>query len=89
MGTEFEVVSVTLLLGLLISGAVVIWARRVVSAVVASAAAGVFLMLIFFYLRAPDVALAEVVVSAIAIPMIQLVSIAKIRTLLDDTSEAE
>ena len=40
---------------------------------------GILLALLFFTLQAPDVALSEVVVGAVALPLMILVSLAKIR----------
>jgi energy-converting hydrogenase B subunit D len=86
---RFEILSGFLLIGLLASAALVVWVRGVINAVVSSAVAGIFLTLLFFYLQAPDVALSEAAVGAVAVPMVMLVSLAKIRTLLDDPAEAE
>ncbi|MBC7810594.1 MAG: sodium:proton antiporter, partial [Burkholderiales bacterium] len=40
-------------------------------------------------MQAPDVALSEAAVGAVAVPMVMLISLAKIRSLLDDPSEVE
>jgi len=40
---------------------------------------GILLAILFFTLQAPDVALSEVVVGAVALPLMILVSLAKIR----------
>ena len=40
---------------------------------------GILLAILFFSLQAPDVALSEVVVGAVALPLMILVSLAKIR----------
>lgn len=85
---RFEILSGLLLIALLASAALVVWVRGVINAVVSSAATGIFLTLLFFYLQAPDVALSEAAVGAVAVPMVILVSLAKIRTLLDDPEEA-
>jgi len=40
---------------------------------------GILLAILFFVLQAPDVALSEIVVGAVAMPLMILVSLAKIR----------
>jgi uncharacterized MnhB-related membrane protein len=40
---------------------------------------GILLAILFFTLQAPDVALSEIVVGAVALPLMILVSLAKIR----------
>lgn len=85
----FQILATLLLLGLLASAGLVVWARGVVNAVVASAATGAFLTLLFLLLEAPDVALSEAAVGVVAVPLVMLISLAKIRGLLDDPSEAE
>ena len=40
---------------------------------------GILLALLFFVLQAPDVALSEIVVGAVALPLMILLSLAKIR----------
>jgi len=40
---------------------------------------GILLAILFFVLQAPDVALSEIVVGAVALPLMILVSLAKIR----------
>jgi uncharacterized MnhB-related membrane protein len=87
--TLFDILNTILILGLLISAALVVWVRGVINAVVASAVTGTFLTLIFFLLEAPDVALSEAAVGAVAVPLVVLISLAKIRGLLDDPKEAE
>ena len=85
----FDVLNLLLILGLLIAASLVVLVRGVINAVVASAVTGTFLTLIFFLLEAPDVALSEAAVGAVAVPLVILISLAKIRALLDDPREAE
>ncbi len=63
--------------------------RGLINAVVASAVTGTFLTLIFFLLQAPDVALSEAAVGAVAVPLVVLISLAKIRGLLENPQEAD
>ncbi len=85
----FELVNLVLVTGLLISAVLVVRVRRVVDAVIAFSALGTFLTLIFLQLQAPDVALSEAAVGAVAVPLVLLISLAKIRLLLDNPAEAE
>lgn len=85
----FDVLNLLLLVGLLLSASMVVLIRGVINAVIASAVMGTFLTLIFFLMEAPDVALSEAAVGAVAVPMVMLISLAKIRGLLDDRAEAE
>ena len=85
----FEAVNVILLVGMLLSALLVIQVRRIIDAVIAFSAVGTFLTLIFFQMQAPDVALSEAAVGAVAVPMVVLISMAKIRSLVDNPSEAQ
>jgi energy-converting hydrogenase B subunit D len=85
----FDILNLLLLVGLLLSASMVVLVRGVLNAVIASAVMGTFLTLIFFVLEAPDVAMSEAAVGAVAVPMVLLISLAKIRGLLDNRSEAE
>jgi uncharacterized MnhB-related membrane protein len=77
------------MIGLLAAAAVVVWGRGLVNAIIASAVTGAFITLYFLHLQAPDVALSEAAVGAVAVPMVMLISLAKIRALLEDPKEAE
>lgn len=85
----FDVLNLLLLVGLILSASMVVLVRGVINAIIASAVTGTFLTLIFFILEAPDVALSEAAVGAVAVPMVLLISLAKIRGLLDKPEEAE
>ncbi len=85
----FLIVDAVLLVGLLACAVLVIAVRRTVDAVIAYSAMGVFLTLLFFHFQAPDVALSEGAVGAVATPMVLLIALAKIRGLLDDPHEAD
>jgi uncharacterized MnhB-related membrane protein len=84
-----EILNLLLIIGMLMCALLVVRVRRLVHAVIAFSALGTFLTLIFFLLQAPDVALSEAAVGAVAVPMVLLISLAKIRGLLDDPTEAE
>jgi uncharacterized MnhB-related membrane protein len=85
----FDLFNLLLIVGLLFSAGLVVWVRGVLNAIIASAVTGTFLTLLFFHLEAPDVALSEAAVGAVAVPMVLLISIAKIRSLLDNPGEVE
>ncbi len=85
----FEAINVVLVVGLLGTAVMVVRVKRVIDAVIAFSAMGTFLTLLFFQMQAPDVALSEAAVGAVAVPMVLLISLAKIRGLLDDPREAE
>ncbi|MCI0395518.1 MAG: DUF4040 domain-containing protein [Chloroflexi bacterium] len=85
----FEILNFILILGLLASAVLVVRLRSVVSAVIAFSSVGTFLTLLFFLFHAPDVALSEAAVGTVAVPLVLLIALAKIRSLLDDPSEAE
>ena len=74
-----------LLLALIAASAVlVVRLRNLNGAVMALSAAGTLLAVLFIVLGAPDVAHSEVVVGAIALPVLYLVAIGKSRTMVDD-----
>jgi uncharacterized MnhB-related membrane protein len=83
------IINAVLLVGLLACAVLVVAARRVVDAIIAFSAMGVFLTVLFFHLQAPDVALSEGAVGAVASPMVLLIGLAKIRGLLADPHEAD
>jgi uncharacterized MnhB-related membrane protein len=87
--TAFTILSTLFTIGLIASAVLVVMARSMVSAIVASAATGTFLTLLFLLMEAPDVALSEAAVGAVAVPAVMLISLAKIRALLDDPDEVE
>jgi uncharacterized MnhB-related membrane protein len=72
------------LTGVLVSGVLVIVFTDPLPAVMALSAMGTILGTLFVVLAAPDVALAEVVVGAIATPLLYLIALGKIRTDVGD-----
>jgi energy-converting hydrogenase B subunit D len=74
-----------LLLALVLAAAVLVVRLRSLSgAVMALSAAGTMLSVLFVVLGAPDVAHSEIVVGAIALPVLYLVAIGKARTDITD-----
>ena len=79
-----------LLLALTVAAAVlVVRMRNLNGAVMALSAAGVMLSVLFVVLGAPDVAHSEVVVGAIALPVLYLVAIGKARADVTDRPELD
>jgi uncharacterized MnhB-related membrane protein len=77
-----------LCLGVLMACAVlVVWLRNLSAAVMALSAVGTILTVIFVVLGAPDVAHSEVVVGAIALPVLYLIAIGKVRTDIRDPGD--
>lgn len=73
------------LAAILASGMLVLKLHNLSAAVVALSAVGTVLSLLFVVLGAPDDAHSEVVVGAIALPVLYLVAIGKSRTDVPDT----
>jgi uncharacterized MnhB-related membrane protein len=69
------------------SAVLVVLLRNVNGSVMALSAMGTVLSVLFVVLGAPDVAHSEVVVGAIALPVLYLVAIGKIRTDVTDRGE--
>ena len=84
--TGFWVLDYLCLAVLLASAALVVHLRNLNGAVMALSALGTVLSLLFVVLGAPDVAHSEVVVGAIALPVLYLIAIGKTRT---DVSESD
>jgi energy-converting hydrogenase B subunit D len=74
---------------ILASALLVVRLRNLTGAVMALSALGSFLSLLFVVLGAPDDAHSEIVVGAIALPVLYLVAIGKARTEVRDTGECD
>jgi uncharacterized MnhB-related membrane protein len=72
------------LAAVLAAGVLVVALRNLSGAVMALSALGTVLSVLFVVLAAPDVAQAEVVVGAIALPVLYLIAIGKVRTDVPD-----
>jgi energy-converting hydrogenase B subunit D len=66
------------------SAVIVLKVQNLNGAVMALSAAGMTMSLLFVVLSAPDVALPEVIVGAIALPVLYLIAIGKVRTAVRD-----
>jgi uncharacterized MnhB-related membrane protein len=85
--TEFWILDYAGLGLVLAAGFLVVVLRNLSGAVMALSAMGTVLAVLFVVLAAPDVAQAEVVVGAIALPVLYLIAIGKIRTDVRDRGE--
>ena len=73
------VLQVTILLLVAAGGTSVVATRDPLRQAMVASFFGILLALLFFVLQAPDVALSEIVVGAVALPLMILLSLAKIR----------
>jgi energy-converting hydrogenase B subunit D len=73
----------------LASAVLVVRLRNLNGAVMALSGVGTMLSVLFVVLGAPDVAHSEVVVGAIALPVLYLVAIGKARTVIDEPDLGE
>ena len=87
--TAFWALDYLILAVILASSVLVVKLRNLSGAVMAMSAAGTMLSVLFVVLGAPDVAHAEVVVGAIALPVLYLVAIGKARTDITDQPELD
>lgn len=85
--TGFWVLDYLVLAVILACSVLVVRVRNLLSAVMALSAAGTFLSVLFVVLGAPDDAHSEVVVGAIALPVLFLVAIGKVRAQVEDEGE--
>ncbi|HEX5291055.1 MAG TPA: DUF4040 domain-containing protein [Streptosporangiaceae bacterium] len=87
--TGFWVLDYLLLALVLAAAVLVVRMRNLNGAVMALSAAGTMLSVLFVVLGAPDVAHSEVVVGAIALPVLYLVAIGKSRADVTDRPELD
>jgi energy-converting hydrogenase B subunit D len=87
--TGFWVLDFLLLALALASAVLVVRLRNLNGAVMALSGVGTMLSVLFVVLGAPDVAHSEVVVGAIALPVLYLVAIGKTRTVIDEPELGE
>jgi energy-converting hydrogenase B subunit D len=87
--TGFWLLDYLLLAVILAAAVLVVRLRNLNGAVMALSAVGTMLSVLFVVLGAPDVAHSEVVVGAIAMPVLYLVAIGKSRTSVTDKPELD
>lgn len=85
--TGFWTLDYLCLAAILAAAFVVLLVPNLSGAVMALSAVGTTLSLLFVVLSAPDVALPEVVVGAIALPALYLVAIGKVRAAVHDPGD--
>ena len=83
----FWILDYLCLVGILATAILVVVLRNLNGAVMALSALGTIMTLLFVVLGAPDVAHSEVVVGAIALPVLYLIAIGKTRTDVPDRGE--
>ncbi|MGH3470515.1 MAG: Na(+)/H(+) antiporter subunit B [Nocardioidaceae bacterium] len=85
--TQFWVLDYLCLAALVLGSLVVVFLRNLPGAVMALSFVGTVMGLLFVVLGAPDDAHAEVVVGAIALPVLYLVAIGKVRSNVPDRGD--
>lgn len=84
--TAFWVLDAVCLVAMLVAAVLVVRLENLNASVMALSAVGTVLALLFVVLDAPDVAHSQVVVGAIALPILYLLAIGKARVVCEDTS---
>ncbi len=72
-----------------LGGTAVVICRDPLRQAIVSGAFGLLLAILFFVFQAPDVALSEIVVGTIGVPVMILLALAKLRQHRDDTPEID
>ncbi len=85
--TAFWALDLLCLAVVLIAAVLVVTLENLNASVMALSAVGTVLALLFVVLDAPDVAHSQVVVGAIALPMLFLLAIGKTRVVAEDSSQ--
>jgi energy-converting hydrogenase B subunit D len=74
-----EILQIALLVMVALGSIAVVTTREVVSQTIILSFYGLFLALLLFVFQAPDVALSEIVVGSVALPLMVLLAVAKSR----------
>jgi uncharacterized MnhB-related membrane protein len=82
------VLQITILVFVAIAGLGMVLTRNPAQQAIAISFYGILLALMFFIYQAPDVALSQIVIGAVALPLMVLLALAKIRR-LDEMRERE
>jgi energy-converting hydrogenase B subunit D len=85
--TSFWILDYACLAAIVVCGLLVVRIKNMNGAVMALSAAGTVMSVLFVVLGAPDVAHSEVVVGAIALPVLYLIAIGKARARVHDEGE--
>ncbi len=78
-GAAIDVLQVTVLVLVAVGATMVVRTKDRVRLVLVLSAYGLLLAILFFVFQAPDVTLSELTVGAVALPIILLLAIAKVR----------
>ena len=73
------ILQATVLIFVAVAGTTVVFTRNPLSQVIGLTFYGLLLALMFFIFQAPDVAFSQIVVGAVALPLMVLLTLAKIR----------
>jgi len=84
-----SVLGVAALLMVALGGAGVVFSREPLRQAIVAGIFGFALAILFFVFQAPDVALSEIVIGAVALPVMILLTLAKLREHRDDQPEIE
>ena len=85
--TGFWILDYLCLAAIIAAAALVVFLHNLSGSVIALSAMGTVLAVLFLVLAAPDVAQSEVVVGTIALPVLYLIAIGKVRTDVRDRGE--
>jgi energy-converting hydrogenase B subunit D len=78
-----------LLLLVAVSGFAVVRTRDVTAQIISLGFYGVLLALVFFFFRAPDVALSQITVGAVALPLMVMLAISRMKFRSDNADQRE
>ena len=85
--TGFWALDLLCLAAILTAAVLTVLLRNLAGSVMALSALGTVLSLLFVILAAPDVALAEIIVGSVAMPVLYLVALGKLRTVVRDRGQ--
>ncbi len=83
------IMQITILLLVAVSGAGVVLSRDPASQAIGISFFGLLLALMFFLFQAPDVALSQIVVGAVALPLMIMLALTKVRLQSEQRERAE
>ncbi len=78
-----------MLLLVAVSGLAVVRTRDVTEQVIALGFYGILMALVFFYFQAPDVALSQITVGAVALPLMVMLAISRMKFRSDRKSNSQ
>ncbi len=84
-----NVLAATALILVGLGGTAVVMCRDPLRQAIVSGLFGLLLAILFFVFQAPDVALSEIVIGTVGVPLMILLALAKLRQHRDDTPEIE